>query len=197
MKGQNKIETHNGRIYGLDFIRTIAAILIVLYHYTSRYNSSSLILDTYRTNWVFSVEDGCLAVVTFFLLSGFLSGLFKNASPGKYLIKRVRRLYPTFLICMIITSLFCFLLFKEAFVGLKNIAFNLSMVPSIFGAKAVDGVYWTLKCEVLFYIVITILLLFGDKLKKLFLFCWVILSTACLLAIGGVFANLKLVHKTA
>lgn len=52
----------------LDWIRAIAAISVVLYHYTTRYNESIGHLLEYPIN----VTYGYMGVAVFFILSGFL-----------------------------------------------------------------------------------------------------------------------------
>ena len=89
---------------------------------------------------------------------------------------------------MLLTSLVCFFFLKEAFVGI-DILFNLTMVPGILGAKSVDGVYWTLQYEIIFYIITAVLLLIKNtKLKRWLLTAWVGFSIAFNL-IGGATAN--------
>jgi peptidoglycan/LPS O-acetylase OafA/YrhL len=106
---------------------------------------------------------GAMAVVTFFLLSGFLSDFYGNEErPIKYILKRFLRLYPGFIIGLILTSTFSFLFLKDAFVGWFDILLNFTMLPGLFGANPVDGVYWTLQYEIIFYGIILIFI----SLKK-------------------------------
>lgn len=77
----------NKRIYGLDIIRGISAILIILYHYTTRYNESIYTAKEYIHRWPIKVFWGSLAVCTFFLLSGYLSGIYKEGNALEYLKK--------------------------------------------------------------------------------------------------------------
>ena len=39
---------------------------------------------------------------------------------------------------------------------------NITMIPAIFGEKAIDGVYWTLQFELYFYVIFAIFLLNKD-----------------------------------
>lgn len=163
---------------GLDVLRGICAVLIVLYHYTARYNESPYTTEELQTNWPFSLTWGSMAVVTFFLLSGFLSGVYEQEQHSpifQYVKKRVIRLYPAFLVGLALTSLITFFFYKEAFVGFKDILLNLTMLPGLLGAKPVDGVYWTLQYEIIFY-AFTVFLLFIPKLKwKKGIFCvWIL-----------------------
>lgn len=59
------------KIIGIQVIRGISALFILLYHYTSRYNDVDYV--TPHEDWPFSVPWGCYAVSTFFLISGYLT----------------------------------------------------------------------------------------------------------------------------
>ena len=80
------MDNHNKHIHytGLDVVRGLSAILIMLYHYTTRYNQNP-ITDGAKTDWSISVPWGCAAVTTFFILSGFLCAkhLIKSDSKKK------------------------------------------------------------------------------------------------------------------
>ena len=61
------------KIYGLNYIRGICAILIVLYHYTTRY--LDIVYDCGAEKGHIGVWWGCWAVSAFFILSGLLTTL--------------------------------------------------------------------------------------------------------------------------
>ena len=69
-------------------------------------------------------------------------------------IKRVLRLYPAYFISVLITSLLMKVLLPERLRSLKDILFNLTLFPGLFGAQYVDGVYWTLQVEIIFYVIV-------------------------------------------
>ena len=87
------------RIKELDAYRGLAALSVVLYHYTTIYAKD------------FGVESdayfsyGWLGVPFFFILSGFVITLtVERCKTGwEFLKKRFLRLYPTYWICMLIT----------------------------------------------------------------------------------------------
>ncbi len=162
---------------GLNVIRAISAMLIVLVHYTTMYNQSIYTPENLKTNYPITFPWASMAVITFFLLSGFLTRVDSDEKPLVYLGKRCVRLFPTFLVAVIITSLVTFFFYKPAFVGLKAILINLTMVPSLFGVRAVDGVYWTLVYEIKFYIIIGILLAIKKlKINNVLILIWAIVS---------------------
>ena len=141
----------------LDWLRGVAAIFIVLYHYTTRYQEMFGIKD----GWIFNVPWGCGAVNAFFLLSGFLTALTlrDDTKFTDYVKKRAVRLYPGYWTCLILTTVVVLLLWRERFVGIGGLVINLTMFQSFFGIAAVDGAYWTLMYELQFYIYVAALLL--------------------------------------
>ncbi|MDE5883221.1 MAG: acyltransferase [Muribaculaceae bacterium] len=153
--------SHHSHI--IDIIRALSAIFIVLYHYTYRYNENKFIIDAHaEISWPFQVSWGYGAVSTFFILSGYL--LAKNvenvkAQAGHIFIKRMTRLYPTYWVCMSITTLVLLTIFPEAKVSLKEYLINLSMLASNFKTRFVDGAYWTMAYEVKFAVIVFLLLL--------------------------------------
>jgi peptidoglycan/LPS O-acetylase OafA/YrhL len=166
------------RLRELDSLRGIAAFAVILFHYYYRYPK------------IFNVENsldifyfGQYGVHLFFIISGFVisHSIVNLNSPVKFLKKRFLRLYPTYWICMTITYLIV------TFFGLpgREVAFvewigNFLMVQSLFGIKSVDGVYWSLTVEVLFYCLISILIIKAfRKYSDILVFLW----------IGAIFIN--------
>lgn len=151
----------------LDVFRGISALLIVLYHYTTQYDKSIGHLGNYNLSFPW----GCNAVYAFFLLSGFLivytyKGRFNIVS---FLKKRFFRLYPMFWICMSITTIYMLLIFPERVPTVKQFLFNLTMFPTLFGTTAIDGVYWTMPKELIFYIIfaiVAVIFLGGHKKRR-------------------------------
>ena len=159
-----------------DIIRGVSAVLIVLYHYTARYNENPLFAGA-PTNWVLSVPWGCAAVTTFFLLSGYLGAknLESNTiTPRRALYKRLWRLYPTFWSAVILTSVWMILFFKPAFLNFGEILLNLSMIPAMLHVRSVDGAYWTLQYELIFALFMFILM--SLKNAKWWGLLWISLS---------------------
>ena len=158
--GEEKtVSTGNKNLWLLNVLRGVSAILIVLYHYTVQYDKSIGHIVPYT----FTVPWGCYAVYTFFMLSGFLTVYTckENITVSRFLKKRFFRLYPMFWICMTVTALYMFILMPERMPSLKQFLVNLTMMPSLFGIDAVDGVYWTLVKELFFYIGFAIILWLG------------------------------------
>ena len=134
----------NKRLIELDVFRGIAALSVVLFHYTKRYNI------TFKTNEMsqFEFSYGHYGVQLFFIISGFV--IFMTLERCKnvfvFIKRRFIRLYPTFWISMIITfivtSLSGIIRFERTFIDL---VVNITMIPYLLGFKHIDGVYWSLE----------------------------------------------------
>ena len=168
--------------YGLDVTRGLSALFIVLYHYTSRYNENPSTLE-YSIDWPVTISWGCAAVTTFFVLSGFLGAKHFNrevSSAIPFLKSKFLRLFPSFFVAVILTSTFTYYLLPDAFCGIKDILLNFTMIPSLLGAKSVDGAYWTLQVEWTFYFVIVFAMFISNQsIKKLIPLIWVSFSLFC------------------
>lgn len=149
------------RIVELDSLRGIAAIMVVFYHYTSRYFEIFKLPNTA----FFKFSFGHLGVELFFMISGFviLMSLEKVTNGCEFLKKRFLRLYPSYWVAVIFTFLVL------SIVGLPgrettiiHTLINLTMLHEFFGIPHVDGVYWSLSVELSFYVLV-FLSLFVNK----------------------------------
>ena len=157
----------------LDYIRAVACIIVIMFHYTKRYNE---IFHT-SNDWKFRVSWGYMAVSIFFVLSGFLAVLKDDTGIKEYIRKRFLRLYPAYWIAVIVTFLVTYFYLPERAVSVKDAVINLTMLESFCGVGLVDGAYWTLAYEIVFYIFIALIIyLFHlkDKLPYLGL-AWIAL----------------------
>ena len=173
----------NKRFQELDAIRGLAAIFVVLYHYTYQYYIS--FPNEYK--FPFSFEFGHYGVQAFFIVSGFVifMTLEKTKKSLDFIIYRSIRLFPTYwisvLITFIIVSIFS-LPGKETTI-LEFLA-NLTMIHTQFKIKGVDGVYWTLLYELKFYFLMLILYHF-KHLKKIDIISIIILSLIIVISLLG------------
>lgn len=168
----------NKRVAGLDYLRAVSMLLIVLYHYTTRYQE----IIGHAAVWPFNVPWGCFAVNTFFVLTGYLTFANMNRGGINFLTKRVIRLYPTFWACILITSAFMAILMPERLRSGKDILLNFTMFPSLLGAQSVDGVYWTLQVEMIFYLLVSIISIETfRRWRNVGVGCWICAATAVFL----------------
>ncbi|WP_291730027.1 acyltransferase [Leisingera sp. F5] len=148
------------RLAEFDGLRAIAVLSVVLFHYFQRspefypYGDSLLPVAGY----------GYLGVHLFFVISGFVISISLRSGTGlqAFLLKRLLRLWPPLAVCAVLTFAAMHLI-DSAYsgsvrTGFSGFAASLSFVPPSvwrtgFGFDGhIDGVYWTLTCEVLFYL---------------------------------------------
>jgi len=143
------------RFLPLDSLRGIAALGVVLSHYTYLYDKYYGYEFTYL-----NFKLGGRGVELFFILSGFvIFYTIENVKSGKeFLIRRFIRLYPTYWACLTITFVTVAIFGLDGLeVSTVDAIIGLSMVQQIFKVPPVDRSYWTLIPEFFFYISIFLL----------------------------------------
>ena len=161
------------RIFELDYIRAISALLIMLFHYTTQYDTSLGHLES----WPIAFPWGSRAVSTFFLLTGYLTVCHYSGSVLQFYYKRWIRIWPTYAVCIVITSVFMAILMPERLRTVPEILLNLTTFHAYLGARAVDGVYWTLTIEVIFYFWIAFCMMPKKTERQLaLLYAWSLLA---------------------
>lgn len=125
-------------------------MLVVLFHFTTRYDE----LFGHSAAPVAALPWGYLGVNLFFMISGFVifMTLEKTRQSLDFVVSRFSRLYPAYWVAVILTFVLTHWLgLPGKVVGAETALLNLSMVHSFFNIPNVDGVYWTLEIELIFY----------------------------------------------
>jgi peptidoglycan/LPS O-acetylase OafA/YrhL len=142
------------RLLELDAMRGIASMLVVLFHFTLR-----------RPEAEYGFVLGITGVDLFFIISGFVIFMtLKNTKHWKdFVVSRFSRLFPAYWSCLVITTIFI-LIYKlkngeEIIPVLKQFVYNISMIQYYFNVGDMDGSYWTLIIELLFYFVMLLVFL--------------------------------------
>jgi peptidoglycan/LPS O-acetylase OafA/YrhL len=138
------------RLVQVDALRGVAALAVVLFHYTTRFAE----LFGAGTLPSLSFPDGHYGVNLFFIISGFVifMTLEKTVKPMDFVVSRFSRLFPAYWGAIFLTFFISHLLgLPGKLVGAGTAIANMVMVHSFFGVPNVDGVYWTLEVELLFY----------------------------------------------
>ena len=148
----------------LDGLRFLAAVAVMLFHYTALGNPSW----GQRPVEVFpGLSDltyvGAFGVDLFFIISGFVILMTAwGRDVRSYAISRITRLYPAYWVGVLLTAFLLLVLWPDRKeIELTDVGVNLTMFQSAFGAPHVDGVYWTLWAELRFYVLIGVLLVIG------------------------------------
>lgn len=138
------------RLAQVDALRGVAALAVVLFHYTTRYDQ----LFGHAQPLRLAVPFGHLGVNLFFMISGFVifMTLERTARPMDFVVSRFSRLYPAYWGALLLSFTLTHLLgLPGKTVGWEVLLANLTMVQGFFGVPHVDNVYWTLEVELLFY----------------------------------------------
>jgi len=160
---ENKVpilEKQKKRIVFLDAMRGIAALMVVYFHYsTNFFKHYPGFLP--KSDWLFDFKFGGAGVELFFIISGFviLMTLEKSKKLKDFIISRLSRLYPPYWFAIILTSavVAIFPITHGPVLTLSQKLANLLMFHTWIGIPNVDGVYWTLGLELVFYTIMAIL----------------------------------------
>lgn len=172
------------RIHQLDLFRFVAAIAVVCFHYFHM----GPFFGFYPTpsNAVERIARyGYLGVQMFFIISGFVIAMSANGKTAREFLKgRAVRLLPLFWVACLMTFAVLRLSGPASLqVSVASLAASLFMLPAFsHKVRYVDGVYWTLAFEWLFYVGMAITLRLGLYAKHLpkVLFAWLAISAAAL-----------------
>lgn len=145
----------NSRLKPLDAMRGIAALSVVFFHFTLGHPA----LEKY-------FRFGTTGVDLFFIISGFVIFMSLEKSDGikTFAVNRLCRLYPAYWMGV----LFSFVLISIHFHFTQKypidqpwitLAGNLTMFQYYLGLHDLEGPYWTMIVEMLFYLLMAALFL--------------------------------------
>ncbi len=183
----NLVQQHNKNNFG--FLRLLLASLVVVSHSPELVdgNKSREIL----TNIFGTITFGELAIDGFFLISGYLilKSFYSSSGLKSYLLKRILRIYPAF----IVASLFCILVVAPLssgwsvieHLGIKDWLISIGKMgiletPSVEGVKvgSLNGSMWSIWVEFVCYLSIPTLFYLG--LHKRTLYLLTLFGVACI-----------------
>lgn len=143
-----------GRVAWLDYARMASALAVVAFHYLWNGPHHHIVPVEFGLLGRIAAH-GYLGVDVFFVISGFvILQSATGASPDRFVVGRLTRLYPAFLLCMLAT-------FAILRLPLADLPAQFTMLPKYFGVAPADDVYWTLAVEMKFYAAVLIVLLLG------------------------------------
>jgi peptidoglycan/LPS O-acetylase OafA/YrhL len=157
-------------IRSLTGLRGVAAIYVVVYHYTSLYTGMYHVgsYDAYANPLRTFISHGYLAVDLFFILSGFVMALnyqrmfvgsWSWGVFGKFLGRRIARIYPLYLAATLIGW---YLTSHQRVVPPstgKSLVLNLLMMQ-VWGIKCISfGASWSISAEFAAYLLFPLLLI--------------------------------------
>lgn len=153
-----------GRITELDLLRFLAAMAVVLFHYTARSGPAWGGADPLELFPGISEISryGFLGVQLFFMISGFVILMTAmGRDTASFVTARITRLFPAYIFCVIVTAVVVTVFPRVGQdVTVLQVLTNFTMLQDGLGVAPVDGVYWTLWAELRFYFLIAIVSLF-------------------------------------
>jgi peptidoglycan/LPS O-acetylase OafA/YrhL len=140
--------------YGIDLIRFAAALMVSFFHIgfscwaSPTSGGAAMLRDAYALPELADVTwFGWVGVEIFFVISGFvIASSAEGATPLSFIRSRVLRLYPAVWICATATALL--LLAVGLLSSPKRYLASMLLVPT---GPWIDGQYWTLGVEIVFY----------------------------------------------
>ncbi|WP_367130573.1 MULTISPECIES: acyltransferase family protein [Streptomyces] len=173
-RGKSGKQQANSRLYALDGLRIIAALMVVAFHLLAYDGTgwTTSVKDHFPSTYLFSYY-GWIGVQLFFLISGFVICMSCwGKGVGDFAVSRVTRLYPAYWFAVLATA---FALWLSPGVRdvptLSNLAVNLTMFQDAMGVDRVDSVYWSLWVELRFYLLFTLVAWKGLTYRRLVIFC--------------------------
>ncbi len=164
------------RLTSLDALRGVAALAVVVFHFTFSFDDRGTFPGYPRA--VVSFAGGRYGVQLFFVISGFviLWSIQRQSTVGKFAFSRFSRLFPPYWASLLFVS--AYILFAQHVLdaGIGPLTFtsgqwfaNLTMVPRWippFRFHEVDSAYWTLAIEMGFYVLIGVMMVIGLTKKN-------------------------------
>ncbi|BCG89011.1 acyltransferase [Mesorhizobium sp. 113-3-9] len=161
-------QDENRRYEVIDALRAIAVMLVLIFHYTSRFPADYIRFDhQMELPW-----QGVVGVYLFFIISGYCIAMTAERAGTVWMfwLQRFTRLEPALIACIAVTLVVVAALGLpgrdvSALDGLEN----ASWVPLFVPTPLVDGAYWSLLEEAKFYFVFGLIFhLWPDRVLALF-----------------------------
>jgi exopolysaccharide production protein ExoZ len=160
-------DPHESRIMPMEGLRGLAVFLVFLVHYNALF---SVLLAPGGTSAVisqFAADMGHSGVDLFFTVSGYLiygAALRPNLAYVAFISRRIRRIYPTFLVVLGIYVIISYLVPSYSRLPsnpretLVYIALNVLLLPGMFSPVApIITVSWSLGYEFFYYLTLPVL----------------------------------------
>ncbi|WP_067472984.1 acyltransferase family protein [Actinomadura hibisca] len=180
MPAETAPRTPRVRLYELDLLRFLAAMAVLLYHYTGSRGGP---FKGEKARELFDpvsalTQFGYLGVELFFLISGFVILMSAwGRSMADFTVSRITRLYPAYWLAVLMIGAI------HLTTGMgrgkpETIIPNLTMFQQGMGIRNASGVFWTLWAEMHFYALISLLVLTGITYRRCltFMTTWTVLA---------------------
>ena len=162
------------RFYEIDLLRFLAAMSVVVYHYTYRGYAQGDYSPIVFPGIGLVTRYGYLGVELFFIISGYVVLLSaQGKTVRQFFLSRLTRLYPAYWVACTLTFVVKRLwgpspvdthMSTWLHAGIGQYAYNMTMLQDFFHVPVMDGAYWSLSVEITFYFIISLLI--GYKLLE-------------------------------
>ncbi len=160
----------NSRIIFLDYLRVFAFLSVLIGHklFAEISNIINLypsvhITQQYLVNFLLSMfQGGGAGVIVFFMISGYIIlHVINYENPIEFLIKRFFRIYPLLIFAILLEAILWYS-FNGKQISYSDIFLQASLFGDFFNTPySLAGVEWTLRVEIIFYILMAIISYFG------------------------------------
>lgn len=187
MSGQSPSAAH---IATLDLLRLVAAMSVVVFHYFFRGAAADgYLAEGYPEAAAYAIY-GYLGVNLFFLISGFVIAWSAEGSRdwADFAVARFARLYPGFVVAMTLTFVVVAVAGAPEFqTSMAQWGANLFMFAPALGQPFMDGVYWSIVLEVIFYGWVALALFTGvfTRWKLEIVAVWLMIAAVNEFAVGS------------
>lgn len=167
MSLSSKPASGGNRLAYVDSIRALAALGVIYFHMAWDHYDDPLTLSWEKGLFFVAagaVDLGKVAVTLFFFVSGFVvpfSLLHGRANAARtFIISRVFRLYPAYWVSAIAAAVFVIGVQGTEFSSFALVA-NALMLQDFLRQPSLQGLYWTLQIELIFYFFCLVMFLTG------------------------------------
>ncbi|MFJ5232910.1 acyltransferase family protein [Kitasatospora sp. NPDC088391] len=176
------------RLYVLDGLRLLAAVGVLCWHWLGVERFQGVWHGSPSKLMPFGHLIGAYSwtgVQLFFLISGFVICMSCwGRSLGDFFTSRVVRLFPAYWVAVLLTTV-TLMLATTIWGDITSkptptrVLTNLTMLNAPSGVADIDPVYWSLWAETRFYVLFSVLLIWGLTYKRVVGFClvWAFLAT--------------------
>ena len=175
---QPKLKGRNYDLPNLDFLRSVAVLLVLTDHLTRHYHLGRFDSLGYFGVWIFFVHTSLVLMYSMQRSSLTGDGLFKD-----FYIRRFFRIYPLSVLAVLTAVAL------QLHAGARGLAFgsrpslgeltsNVLLIQNLTGSNSVVGPLWSLPYEVQMYLVLPFLFLWRKRSVVSLLALWLVLG-AC------------------
>jgi peptidoglycan/LPS O-acetylase OafA/YrhL len=164
----------------LDLLRLFAALMVVAFHWMFRGHAAGQQITDFPDAARLAVY-GYVGVDWFFVISGFvIAWTAEGRNAATFAVLRFARLYPGYIACMTITFLMTVSYNWPQFSpGWTDWLANITMFAPVLGRQFMDGAYWSIVVEIVFYGWVFLGLATGLWNKRIpIAFVWLAMSVA-------------------